>query len=265
MKSSLLIIFLLTHLSGEAQLSSNDSIKLTPHLQNIIRQGWFQPSVDTANFIINNESINEDAWRGFFTGFFQTNPFNDNLKGWMGYPLFWWYTETIHYNLQHALIDVLTALADRLMDEHLSNLGSSLENEKDLRETIMNCHRTMNEFSRLQVPSTILQDKFLNFYENHVNRHAQFFKKSETINIIQFPYVGTFREQIYFNLMDYLRIHPDAKSKIESISGIRQARSPYQKVRNNYKYYLTQFGKEIITCSQKVINMVMIPQLANIH
>jgi hypothetical protein len=29
-----------------------------------------------------------------------------------------------------------------------------------------------------------------------------------------------------------------------------------------YKYYLTTFGKEIITCSQKVINMVMIPQLA---
>jgi hypothetical protein len=29
-----------------------------------------------------------------------------------------------------------------------------------------------------------------------------------------------------------------------------------------YKYYVTQFGKEIINCSQKVINMVMIPQLS---
>jgi DNA-binding HxlR family transcriptional regulator len=29
-----------------------------------------------------------------------------------------------------------------------------------------------------------------------------------------------------------------------------------------YKYYLTTFGKEVITCSQKVINMFMIPQLA---
>jgi DNA-binding MarR family transcriptional regulator len=28
-----------------------------------------------------------------------------------------------------------------------------------------------------------------------------------------------------------------------------------------YKYYLTKFGKQIINCSQKVINMVMIPQL----
>jgi hypothetical protein len=36
-----------------------------------------------------------------------------------------------------------------------------------------------------------------------------------------------------------------------------------KKIGNSYKYYLTSFGKEIITCSQKVINMVMIPQLSN--
>ena len=36
-----------------------------------------------------------------------------------------------------------------------------------------------------------------------------------------------------------------------------------KKIKNSYKYYLTKLGKEIITCSQKVINMVMIPQLSN--
>lgn len=35
-----------------------------------------------------------------------------------------------------------------------------------------------------------------------------------------------------------------------------------KKIGGSYKYYLTTFGKEIITCSQKVINMVMIPQLS---
>lgn len=35
-----------------------------------------------------------------------------------------------------------------------------------------------------------------------------------------------------------------------------------KKIGKSYKYYLTKFGKEIITCSQKVINMVMIPQLS---
>jgi hypothetical protein len=35
-----------------------------------------------------------------------------------------------------------------------------------------------------------------------------------------------------------------------------------KKIGKSYKYYLTSFGKEIITCSQKVINMVMIPQLS---
>lgn len=37
-----------------------------------------------------------------------------------------------------------------------------------------------------------------------------------------------------------------------------------KKIGKSYKYYLTKLGKEIITCSQKVINMVMIPQLSNV-
>jgi len=36
-----------------------------------------------------------------------------------------------------------------------------------------------------------------------------------------------------------------------------------RKIGKSYKYYLTKLGKQIITCSQKVINMVMIPQLSN--
>ena len=35
-----------------------------------------------------------------------------------------------------------------------------------------------------------------------------------------------------------------------------------KKVGKSYKYYLTRFGKEITNCSQKVIEMVMVPQLA---
>jgi len=35
-----------------------------------------------------------------------------------------------------------------------------------------------------------------------------------------------------------------------------------KRIGKSYKYYLTSFGKEVITCSQKVINMVMIPQLS---
>jgi len=36
-----------------------------------------------------------------------------------------------------------------------------------------------------------------------------------------------------------------------------------KKIAKSYKYYLTTFGKEIITCSQKVINIITIPQLSN--
>jgi DNA-binding MarR family transcriptional regulator len=35
-----------------------------------------------------------------------------------------------------------------------------------------------------------------------------------------------------------------------------------KKAGKSYKYYLTKFGKEIINCSQKVINMVIIPNLS---
>lgn len=36
-----------------------------------------------------------------------------------------------------------------------------------------------------------------------------------------------------------------------------------KKIGNSYKYYLTDFGKKILTSSQKVINMVMIPLLSD--
>jgi hypothetical protein len=36
-----------------------------------------------------------------------------------------------------------------------------------------------------------------------------------------------------------------------------------KKIGKSYKYYLTAFGKEVITCSQKVINMVIIPELSH--
>lgn len=38
-----------------------------------------------------------------------------------------------------------------------------------------------------------------------------------------------------------------------------------KKIGNSYKYYLTKFGKEIIACSQKVINLIMIPQLSVVN
>lgn len=35
-----------------------------------------------------------------------------------------------------------------------------------------------------------------------------------------------------------------------------------KKVAKNYKYYLTSFGKQVTITSQKVINMIFIPELA---
>lgn len=53
-----------------------------------------------------------------------------------------------------------------------------------------------------------------------------------------------------------------SKSQISRLIKRLRVHGLIKKIGNSYKYYLTSLGKEIIACSQKVINMVMIPQLS---
>lgn len=53
-----------------------------------------------------------------------------------------------------------------------------------------------------------------------------------------------------------------SSSQISRILKRLRVHGVIKKAGKAYKYYLTKFGKEVINCSQKVINMVMIPQLA---
>jgi hypothetical protein len=58
------------------------------------------------------------------------------------------------------------------------------------------------------------------------------------------------------NLVNYSRDQLSRLIKRLRVHGI------IKKIGNSYKYYVTSFGKEVISCSQKVINMVMIPKLS---
>jgi len=59
-----------------------------------------------------------------------------------------------------------------------------------------------------------------------------------------------------------LRKYIDKKSsQISRILKRLHVHGLIKKVRNTYKYYLTQLGKEVVTAGEKIINLVLIPQL----
>lgn len=54
-----------------------------------------------------------------------------------------------------------------------------------------------------------------------------------------------------------------SKSQVSRLLKRLRIHGIIKKIGRNYKYYLTKFGKEVIACSQKIINMIMIPQLSH--
>jgi DNA-binding MarR family transcriptional regulator len=65
-----------------------------------------------------------------------------------------------------------------------------------------------------------------------------------------------------FRSKDILKYVNYTKSQISRLLKRLRVHGIIRKAAQSYKYYLTELGKEIINCSQKVIEMVMIPYLS---
>jgi hypothetical protein len=71
-----------------SQLPQDIKARLTNYLQRI-SEGWDQEAVDAANQILSNTSYVSEAWEDFFEEYFSNNPFTDELRFYLGYPVFW--------------------------------------------------------------------------------------------------------------------------------------------------------------------------------
>jgi hypothetical protein len=96
--------------------------------------------------------------------------------------------------------------------------------------------------------------------ENRKYKGINFFSKADSklmliLNKGEFNIYG-FRNK---DIEKYIDL---TKSQISRTLKRLRALGIIKKVGRKYKYYLTQFGKQVSNCSQKVINMVMVPYLA---
>src|SRR3989338_6530719 len=130
-------------------LTDAEKGQLTGYFEKISR-GWDQPSVDAANNILSNETLGPGAWKPFFQEYFAAHAFTNNLREYLGYPVYWWFSDTVHANLQQSLYPTLTDIINAQTAAYLKNNRSSLTLDSPIMQSLMNSHRLLNDMVRLQ-------------------------------------------------------------------------------------------------------------------
>jgi DNA-binding MarR family transcriptional regulator len=153
--------------------------------------------------------------------------------------------------------------------------GSVVQKEAAMRKYIY----SLNPLKEILIASNRRYMEFLSAIDDHSIGHKKLEKATEPKTVENRNYKGFnfFSAEdkklmlalsrgelnIYgFRNKDLCKRIDFSKSKISRTLKRLRVHGIIKKVGKGYKYYLTAFGKEIINCSQKVINMVIIPQLA---
>jgi len=196
-----------------ASLSQQDHDDLYESLQTL-SAGWVQEHVDQANQILSRTIYTAADWEEFFTEYFNANSFTDDLRNYLVYPVFWWFSGEAHLNLQLGLIGPMESNIEAIVSEHHSDLGGALNADPDLRQTMFNSHRFLNDMLKVGVIDDSAKTQIYDFCTQHIDAYPQLWKRSVTLDVETQPYVATVRAQLYMNLGDALPLTTNRKSEI---------------------------------------------------
>ncbi len=199
-------------------LTIAETKRYTSYLEEISR-GWHQPSVDAANNILSNESLGSGAWKSFFQEYFSNHPFTDDLRGYLGYPVYWWFSETTHANLQEGLYGSLTDIIDSQSDAYLQSDRISLTRDSPIVQSTINSHRFLNDMVRLQAPGVDYQQDIFEFYETMIKEKPAIYGTTP-LDVDEYPFAGAFRAQAHMNLVDALDLTDPVRGQIVDILGL---------------------------------------------
>lgn len=218
-------------------LRNNQDWETLSEALDTLSNGWDQSSADEANQILSNELYDESDWEEFFQDYFAERPLTNDLKEYLVYPVFYWFSEESHWNLQHGITHPLLALLEDKMDINQSEyeLANKLDTDRDIRETVINVHKFMNNIFNVGVDSEELRTDIFQFYKTHIDTFSYIYKQSVTLDINDLPYLATIRGQIYINLRDAFRVMSITKEEISEIIGLESPElSKYLEIWNNY-------------------------------
>ncbi len=200
-------------------LSPEDHRELTACLQTI-SSGWVQPAVDQCNVILTKPQYDAADWQSFFTEYFDANPFTDDLRNYLGYPVFWWFGEDVHLRLQMGLVAPMETNVERIMQAHPADLGPALAADANLRQTLINSHRFLNHILVLGIVYATTKQSIYDFYRAHIGRYPGFLRADVVINNSAQPYVAVVRAQVHMNLRDAVPLTPQVKDEIAQTLGL---------------------------------------------
>jgi PKD repeat protein len=216
-------------------------IELTIALNKISEGGdhqWDQEAVDSANRILSNTSYSSADWERFFFRYFEQNPFfTDGLRSYLGYPVFAWFSEESHRNLQGGLVNPLIQLVEQLMLQYHQNLSQVIDANPKLLQTLMNSHRFLASlawgggWSQGSLLTEAKRVDVYNYYKAHINNYKDLWKSNVTFDPVRQPYLSTVRAQIWMALRDALPLTNNLKIEIAEVIGLA---GRYREIWNNF-------------------------------
>jgi DNA-binding MarR family transcriptional regulator len=153
--------------------------------------------------------------------------------------------------------------------------GTSSQKEASMKKNIY----SLNPLREIVAASNLRYLEFISAIDDHTIGHKKLqkvteSKTSENRNYKGFNFFSKADKQLLltlsrgeFNIYGFRCKHlckylDYTKSQLSRLLKRLRIHGLIKKAGKSYKYYLTQFGKEVINCGQKVIDMIIIPQLS---
>jgi len=187
-------------------IGSTEAQQLTGYLEEISR-GWDRPSVDGANSILSTESLGPEAWESFFEEYFSdpNHHFTDDLRNYLTYPTFHWFSDDVHANLQQGLFSLLIDIINSQTDAYLESDRAFLTQESPIVQSLHNSHRFLHTMIHYQVSSLENRDNIIGFYKNLIKDNPNIYGNA-SLDVDKYPFAGAFRAQAHINLAEALQL-----------------------------------------------------------
>ncbi len=221
----------------EAALSDADRANMMKHLKILNEEGWVDSSKNICNTIISRSTYDWQDWHHFFDHFYKTNRPTKKLWNYLGYPAYYWFNNTVHYNVQRSHLDIYSHKIDSLFNRYHKFLATSMVQDSTTREALF---VYVNELAKLinkpqSVIDTELKDSVIVKVEQWINEYPKFFKKSSDTEPSKLPYVGYIRWQFAAILID---LQPLSVDRVAHLIDLLDIKDRYAEIFKKYHIYI---------------------------
>ena len=187
--------------ASDDELSQQDHDNLLYHLNVIANNDWPQDSISAANAILTKSNYSIVAWETFFLEYFRDYPFTDYLEAYLGYPVFWWFDDTVHRKLQSGL--ALPLLTQNIAPDWQAATagGTILEDDPLLRQDLINSMRMLVGIGHSDLVHDSTREAIYDAFKALPTQHPQLLQKEVIFDRGAEPYFAFARAQAYMVLV----------------------------------------------------------------